>query len=504
MANPKQFLTGLITKTFKLTGGTPGAGKILTSDATGNGTWEDAPSGSGDVVGPASATDNVVAVFDGTTGKLIKEANSGATKINGYSYLEATGFTTNVAIETDVITERRAGFGVTVDGALIKDGFIASTAVPTLNQNTTGSAASLTTARTIGTLTGDVTSAGSTFNGTANNTNSTTVTKINGVSLAGLATGILKNTTTTGVPSIAVAGDFPTLNQNTTGSAATLTTPRTFRTNLASTSTASFDGSANVTPGVTGTLPVANGGTGATTLAGAGIVSGPASATSTAIATYNGTTGKTIQNTDLLYNQTTGVISNSGDITLEAGAASTANVKGTAVNLDYGVGGLAFAGTTKSIPSGSFVGTTDTQTLTNKTIDGSNNTVTNIGSNSLVEAFIRGRKQDNTTNSTVTGMSLQHGWGFIQGNGTLILEKTVTFPVAFSSAPVIFITALSAAPTSGGTPSSTSAFTVGWSSATGTLSEDITTSNFEVNLLASSNHSSSFYFGFSWLALGVV
>ena len=62
------------------------------------------------------------------------------------------------------------------------------------------------------------------------------------------------------------ASDVPTLNQNTTGSAATLTTSRTFQTNLASTSTASFNGSANVTPGVTGTLPVANGGTNTTTL----------------------------------------------------------------------------------------------------------------------------------------------------------------------------------------------------------------------------------------------
>jgi lysophospholipase L1-like esterase len=53
---------------------------------------------------------------------------------------------------------------------------------------------------------------------------SLTVTRINGASLAGLATGILKNTTTTGVPSIAVAADFPTLNQNTTGNAATVTT----------------------------------------------------------------------------------------------------------------------------------------------------------------------------------------------------------------------------------------------------------------------------------------
>jgi len=79
-------------------------------------------------------------------------------------------------------------------------------------------------------LSGDATTSGS---------NAVTVTKINGTSLAGLATGILKNTTSTGVPSIAVAGDFPTLNQNTTGSAAKWTTARNLAGN-------SVDGSANV------------------------------------------------------------------------------------------------------------------------------------------------------------------------------------------------------------------------------------------------------------------
>jgi len=58
--------------------------------------------------------------------------------------------------------------------------------------------------------------------------------------------------------------NIPTLNQNTTGSAATLTNERDFRTNLGSTSAVSFDGSANVSPGVTGTLAVGNGGTGNT------------------------------------------------------------------------------------------------------------------------------------------------------------------------------------------------------------------------------------------------
>lgn len=56
------------------------------------------------------------------------------------------------------------------------------------------------------------------------------------------------------------------------GNAATATklaTARTIQTNLASTSSASFDGSANITPGITGTLPITNGGTGATTASAA-------------------------------------------------------------------------------------------------------------------------------------------------------------------------------------------------------------------------------------------
>jgi hypothetical protein len=64
-------------------------------------------------------------------------------------------------------------------------------------------------------LTGDVT--------TPSGSVVTPVARINGVALSGLATGILKNTTGTGAPSIAVAADFPTLNQSTTGNAATAT-----------------------------------------------------------------------------------------------------------------------------------------------------------------------------------------------------------------------------------------------------------------------------------------
>ncbi|MBK8451662.1 MAG: hypothetical protein IPO78_10060 [Saprospiraceae bacterium] len=66
-----------------------------------------------------------------------------------------------------------------------------------------------------------------------------------------LSTGILKSTTTTGNLTIAVAADFPLLNQNTTGSAATLTTARNIHGG-------SFNGSADVTNIITSTF----GGTG--------------------------------------------------------------------------------------------------------------------------------------------------------------------------------------------------------------------------------------------------
>jgi hypothetical protein len=97
---------------------------------------------------------------------------------------------------------------------------------------------------------------------------------------------MLTNYYRSGRTGIIQASDVPTLNQNTTGSAATLTTSRTFQTNLASTSTASFNGSANVTPGVTGTLPVANGGTNRTTMPSGYILHGDGTSVDTAIGLF--------------------------------------------------------------------------------------------------------------------------------------------------------------------------------------------------------------------------
>ncbi len=107
-----------------------------------------------------------------------------------------------------------------------------------------------------------------------------------------------------------------------TGSAAKLTAARTVQTNLGSTASASFDGTANISPGVTGTLPVGNGGTGSTTASGARTALGAAaSGANTDITSLQGTTAGT--------NAATGKV---GEI-LTATTSGTSISSGVTVNI---------------------------------------------------------------------------------------------------------------------------------------------------------------------------
>jgi hypothetical protein len=127
------------------------------------------------------------------------------------------------------------------------------------------------------------------------------------------------------------AGDVPTLNQNTTGSAATLTTARDIQTNLASTAAASFNGSANITPGVTGTLPVGNGGTGQTTYTNGQLLIG-------------NTTGNTLTKATLTAGTGISITNGTGSITV----AATNNGTVTSVSGTGTVQGLTLSGTVTS------------------------------------------------------------------------------------------------------------------------------------------------------------
>ncbi len=196
---------------------------------------------------PVTTSGNIVISYSGTALPL---ANGG------------TGATSAQLAMNSLAGGTTSGSYLRGNGTNVTLSTIQAADVPTLNQNTTGNAATVTTNAN---LTGVVTSVGNatsiaagaisnamltngavanlsgtntgdnavnslysglvsnaTHTGDATGATALTVVRINGVALSGLATGILKNTTATGVPSIAIAGDFPTLNQNTTGTAAAL------------------------------------------------------------------------------------------------------------------------------------------------------------------------------------------------------------------------------------------------------------------------------------------
>lgn len=220
----------------------------------------------------ATSVDGEAVLFSGTAGKTLKRATgSGVAKLT-----------------SGVLGTATAGADYVAPGGALgtpSSGTLTNCTFPTLNQNTTGSAATLTTSRNID---------GQAFNGSADitviapgthaATSKTTPVDADELPVSDSAAtfGLKKLTWANLKATLKTYFDGLYLNQNTTGSAATLTTARTVQTNLASTSSASFDGSANVTPGVTGTLPVGNGGTGAATLTG--IVKGNGTSAMTAAA----------------------------------------------------------------------------------------------------------------------------------------------------------------------------------------------------------------------------
>lgn len=276
-ANVFSSATGQSVKKLLLPGSTSGTLTVQSAAIAGTNT----------LTLPAGTTDFSAT---GGTGHVLRQSSAGAALTvsqlaasdlsNGTTGSGAAALATSPTFVTPLL-------GTPTSGTLTNCTF------PTLNQNTTGSAATLTTPRAIYGNNFDGSAAltqiiASTYGGTGNgftkftgpataertftlpNADATLLTTTTGAPIGAkyivqqldadltgeqatgdLATGILKNTTTTGVLSIAVAGDFPTLNQSTTGSAATLTTPRGIYGN-------NFDGSAALTQVIASTY----GGTG--------------------------------------------------------------------------------------------------------------------------------------------------------------------------------------------------------------------------------------------------
>ena len=203
----------------------------------------------------------------GSTGLTPSTATSGAVTVAGTLAI-ANGGTNSTATPT----AGGAGYGTgtahaytaagTSGQPLISAGASApafgTLALGTANTNVSGALTVTNGGTGVSTLTGIVKGTGTTaFTAATAGTDYSAGT-------SALTTGILKSTTTTGALSIAVAADFPTLNQNTTGTASN----------------------------VTGTVAVGNGGTGATTFTANGILYG--NTTSAIGVTAAGTTGQVL------------------------------------------------------------------------------------------------------------------------------------------------------------------------------------------------------------------
>ena len=227
----------------------------------------------------------------------------------------------------------------------------------------------------------------------------------------------LRGNGTNVVMSTIQAGDVPTLNQNTTGSAATLATARTIQTDLASTTAASFNGSADITPGVTGTLPVGNGGLGLSTIAARSI---PVANTANTYTTVTPAAGQSIR-------------VNAGNTAWEAFTPGTGTV--TSVGGTGTVAGISLSGTVTSSGNltlgGTFAlptGQVTTRMIYDQftaTAGQTTFTTSQTYTSGKIQVFANGVLMVNGTNVTVTsGTSVVFATGLGAGTNVTLVYPT--------------------------------------------------------------------------------
>jgi hypothetical protein len=241
-------------------------GQVLSTNGSGTLSWTSAGAGSGDVVGPASATDEALARFDLTTGKLIQNSNAtltdaGALTLTNGAVINEAGADSDTRIEGD--TDANLLF---VDASTDRIGV--GTSSPGSKLDVKG------TLRLSGSSSGYVGIAPAAAAGST----TYTLPSADGTSGQVLSTngsGTLSWASSGGSGTVTSVGGTGTVN------GITLTGTVTTSGNLTLGGTLS---GVSLTSQVTGTLPVGNGGTGITSGSSGGI---PYFSTSSTIGTSN-------------------------------------------------------------------------------------------------------------------------------------------------------------------------------------------------------------------------
>lgn len=284
----------------------------------------------------------------------------------------------------------------------------------------------------------------------------------------------------------------------TVGKAKQLNTARSIRTNLGSTSAVNFDGTTNITPGVTGTLPVANGGTGQTNLDN--VTVGKAKALNTARAingtNFNGTadittakwgTARNVTIKDATQTNTSAAVSVNGSAafslllpaTIKAtltGNADSANIWKTARSFTIKDATSAHSGTAVSVNGSAAVNLFLPTTIT-ATLNGNADSATKL----KTARTINGTAFDGTANIIAMESSERYlgQIGYIKFQSGLIIQwgqngfdsgvkyKDISLPVAFTVGCFI---AMAGDSITASTTSVSAPFTISWSIGASTLS----------------------------------
>lgn len=240
--------------------GTSTPALVAGTNVTITGTWPNqtiAASGGGGGSGTVTSVAATVPSFLSVTGSPITTSGTLAISYSGTALPIAnggTGQTTSAAAITALTGTQTSGYYLRSDGTNATLSAIQVADVPTLNQNTTGTAANVTgTVAIANGGTGQITRQAA----------------INGLVDRLTNRYFLRGNNTNVVMAMIQATDVPTLNQDTTGTAANITA--TTNSTLTTLSALSLPGSqvsgdiSGNAANVTGTVAIANGGTGQTT-----------------------------------------------------------------------------------------------------------------------------------------------------------------------------------------------------------------------------------------------